>query len=251
MSAKTEQSLSEKFVNLLQVPTEVRPDFQGDLGVEPVAGNAVAYLQMTIELLKPKIDIDLDALQATNLDLVAQSKFTQSVGSDLLTSDNILDAAEDYLNVFDTFEFVPALTFYINPNDLTRTFSKRVNSQFGGGGHIIEHWGNDQDRLSANGKMGGFYTNKTGLTRYFRRNSAAYQQLMHLYLIYRNNGYIYETQDPRRIGLVGRVQITFDTEIWIGHFDSFSMTENADNPYTMEYSFEFTVREYYNDESLR
>ncbi len=74
---------------------------------------------------------------------------------------------------------------------------------------------------------------------------------MQIYLMYRNNGYIYEVLDPRGIGLVGRVQITFDTEMWIGHFDSFRMVESADNPYTMEYGFEFTVREYSNDEGLR
>lgn len=251
MSAKTEKSLSEQFVNLMQVPSEVKVDFSGDAGVAPVRGNKVSYLPMQIELLKPKIGIDMEALQVTNLSLAAISKDKRSVGSDLVTSDNLIDVAENYLSVFDTLDFVPPLSFYINPSDLTRTFTKRSNSQFGGNGHITEHWGNDQDKLSATGKMGAFYTNKTGLSRYFRRNSAAYQQLMHLYLIYRNNGYIYEALDPRRIALVGRVQITFDTETWMGHFDSFTMTENADNPFTMDYSFEFTVREYYNDESLR
>ena len=251
MSAKTEKSLSEQFVNLLQVPSEVRPNFAGDTGIEPVKGSRVAYLPMQIELLKPKIGIDLEALQTANLNLASMAQKNNYVGSDMVTSDNLIDVAENYLTTFDTLDFVPPLSFYINPSDLTRTFTKRSNSQFGGNGHIIEHWGNDQDKLSANGKLGAFYTSKTGLSRYFRRDSASFQQLMHLYLIYRNNGYIFESLDPRRIALVGRVQITFDTETWVGHFDSFSMTENADNPYTMDYAFEFTVREYYNDESLR
>ena len=249
------QSLSERFANFIPVPIELKPDFSGDLAdsglVEPVKPNSVTYLPMQIELLKPKFDIDLDSLLSTNRDIELEAASSGAVGPDLVSSDNLVEAAKDYLTVYETMDFVPALIFYINPTDLTRSKQKRSNSQFAGMGHVTEHWGNDQDKLSANGKIGATYTNKTGLTRYFRRNSASFQQLMHLYLIYRNNGYIYEIGDPRRISLVGRVQITYDTETWIGHFDSFSMTENADNPYTMEYSFEFTAREYYNDESMR
>jgi hypothetical protein len=256
MSAKPEKSLSERFINLIQVPSEIKPEFHGDVTgtglVEPVKGSGkIPYLPMEFSLLKPKIDIDIESLQQVNLALEAAALESGFVGSDLVTSDNLIETAENYLFVFDTLDFVPPLVLYINPNDLTRSYTKRSNSQFTGGGHVTEHWGDDQEKLSASGKIGGAYTNKTGLTTYFRRNAASYQQLMQLYLMYRNNGYIYEVLDPRRIGLVGRVQITYDTETWIGHFDNFSMTENAENPYTMEYSFEFTVREYYNDDGLR
>lgn len=259
----TERGLTERFVNLYQVPEEMELSFQGDIDtsdlrgnftesqLKPVRPNSPEYMPMVIELLTPKITIDTDAVLAYNQELEQAALDGVSVGDDLANSDDLLETTLDYDLVFQTIEQTPPLVLYINPSDLTRTFQRRIQEQMAGNGHIIEHWGEDQDKLSANGKIGAAYTTKTGLTRYFRRNAASYQQLMHLYIMYRNNGYIFEVMDPRRISLVGRVQITYDTEVWIGHFDTFTMSENADNPFMMDYSFEFTVREYSNDESLR
>lgn len=254
-----ERGLTERFVNLLQTPHELETNFTGDINtsngvfqtsqVQPVRQRSVTYLPMEIKLIPPTIPINLQAVNRYNQTL-QQAFLADGIGEALTTSDLLLDQALDYQLIFDTIEQTEPLVFYINPSDLTRQYARRVSEQFGGGMHIIEHWGEEQDRLTANGKIGGTYTSSNGLTRFFRRNTASFQQLMHLYLIYRNNGYIYEVLDTRRISLVGAVQITYDTEVWIGSFDSFSMTENADNPYTMEYSFEFTAREYYNDESL-
>lgn len=260
-----EKGLTERFVNLYQIPEELTLNFQGDIvgvtknpnhfglpftaekdqQVQPVRPIARTYMPMIITLLQPKIPINLDGLRARNQQL------TSDIGDEVtLLSGELTEKAEDFQLVIETIKNAPPLIFYINPNDLSRTFQRRYTEQFGGNGHIIEHWGEEQDKLTASGKIGATYTTKTGLARYFRRNSASYQQLMQLYLLYRNNGYIYEVADLRRISLVGRVQITYDTETWIGHFDSFSMNENAESPFTMEYSFEFTAREYFNDESL-
>lgn len=251
-----EKSLGDKFLDLLQVPAGLAPSFTGDTvatdgldgNIKAVRPNPVTYLPMQIELLGPKVAIDIGTLQQTNLALEAAANET---GSELGRSEDLVEAAEDYLMAVQTMEFLEPLVFYINPNNLTRTYARKTSEQFAGGGHVVEHSGQDQDRLSASGKIGAYYTDKTGLTRFFRRNSASFQQLMHLYLLYRNNGYVYEITDAHRISLVGRVQITFDTEVWVGHFDSFQMSEDANNPYTMDYSFEFTVREYTNDETLR
>lgn len=249
-----EKSLSERFVNLIQVPREQEISFEGDLAndglVEPVRPSSKTYMPMSIELLPPKVEPDVVAAFAQNAELERSQSNTGFVGDNLVSSDGFFEMMDDIDLVFKTIAFLEPLVLYINPQDLTRTWGRRVQSQFSGHGHVTEHWGEEQDKLSCTGKIGATYTNKTGLTRYFRRNSASYQQLMHLYTIYRNNGYLYEVLDTSRISLVGAVQLTYDTETWIGHFDSFTMNENADNPYTLEYSFEFTAREYYNDTSL-
>jgi len=246
-----EKGLVERNANLYQVPEEVDFRFDGDTNIRPVRPNSVTYLPMRFEILGPKIDVDLEAIQAYNLTLFQnQANDPNAVGETLSSAGSLLDEAELISGVIDNLNEVPPLVLYINPTEITRTFAKHTTEQLGGNGHIIEHWGDEQDRLSASGKIGAYYTDKTGLSRYFRRNSASFQQLMQLYIMYRNNGYIYEVYDARRISLVGRVQISYDTETWIGHFDSFQMTENADNPFTMEYSFDFTVREYYNNVNL-
>jgi len=252
--AKTEKSLTQRFVDLIQVPGVMEVSYAGDVSrtgnVEPVRPSSKSYLPMTIELLPPKIELDINGAFNQNAELERSQSDVGFVGDNLVSSDGFFEMAEDIQFTLQTLDFIEPLMLYINPTDLTRTFGRRVQEQMAGHGHIEEHWGEEQDKLSCNGKIGATYTNKTGLTRYFRRNSASYQQLMHLFTIYRNNGYLFEVTDTNRISLVGAVQITYDTETWIGHFDTFSMSENADNPYTMEYSFEFTVREYFNDTSL-
>lgn len=254
-----EKSLTERFANLIPLPPGLEASFQSEITsteagnattIRPVRPDSKPYLPMTIELLGPKIPINLEAVQETNLQLTQEQNDPNFVGSALVQSDYFLESAEDYQLQVETFEFIEPLVLYINPTDISRVFQKRYDSQLAGDRTVIEHWGEEQDRLTASGRIGAAYTDATGLTRYFRRHSASYQQLMNLFLLYRNNGYVFEVSDPYRIGLVGRVQITYDTETWIGHFDTFSMTENADNPFTMEYEFEFTVREYYNDMSL-
>lgn len=250
---RVQQGLTEQGVNLYQTPRELELNFEGDIAgdtqgldiLRPVDGTArVDYLPMTIELLPPKVSVNLDRLQQDNLEFQQLANDPVSAGEAPVLADGILESAQNYLLTIQALEFLPALVLYINPNDFTRNHQRKVNSQFAGQGHITEHWGEEQKSLSASGRIGAAYTDKTGLTRYFRRNAASYQQLMHLYTMYRNNGYLYETVDINRIGLVGRVQLSYDSDIWVGHFDSFSMSEAADNPHTMEYSFEFTAREY-------
>jgi len=248
---KTEKSLSERFVDLIQVPHDLDNSFEGDLTADladqykPVKGSIQAYLPMAFELMPPTIPFDADGALAQNTSLERAQLDVNFVGENLVSSNGFFETMDDFDLTLQALDFMEPLTLYVNPSDLTRAKAKAVQEQFGGQGHIVEFSGDLQDTLSCNGKIGATYTSQTGVTRYFRRNSASYQQLMQLYIFYRNNGYLYEVLDARRISLVGAIKITYGVETWIGQFDSFTMTENADNPYTMEYSFEFTAREYY------
>ena len=145
---------------------------------------------------------------------------------------------------------LPPLFMYVNPTTFTRTYEHIVSddSHTRQGHSTVEFWGEQQVKISATGQVGAFYVEGRdklgnaagGLAVTDRRASYAYQQFMSLYQIYRNNGYIYNTDE--RISLVGAVAIFYDGVIYTGSFDSLSMTHSADKPFTFDYNFAFTVR---------
>ena len=249
-----EKSLLDRFVDLIQVPHETKIHFEGDSvdgeQLLPVKPTTVKHLPMTFQIIPPKIQPNVDAALNQNYLRFAQQNDTRFVGQDLVSSGEYFESIQDYSHAYQNMAQIEPLTLYINPTDITRSLGKRSQEQFGGGGHIVEHSGDEHDKLSCSGKIGATFTHKTGLTRQFRRNSASYQQLMHLFILYKNNGYLYEINDTSRISLVGSVVITYDSETWVGQFDAFAMSESADSPFTMGYSFEFTAHEYHNDSTL-
>lgn len=144
-------------------------------------------------------------------------------------------------------EQLDPLFLYVNPDSFDKSYT-HVISEKDTREFLVEQWGTELPTISASGTIGAFmvdYTNdrgeKTGgLATSLRRGSYAYQNLMSLYHAYRNNGYLYHADD--KIGLVGAVRIFYDGAIYTGSFDSFSMSESEDAPFTMEYDFDFTVR---------
>ncbi len=80
-----------------------------------------------------------------------------------------------------------------------------------------------------------------------RNYSAAWQNFQSLYLFYKNNGGLYtkdlsSSNQAQNLSLVGSVYIYYDSILYIGAFDSFSISEADTAPHSADYSFEFTVR---------
>lgn len=143
----------------------------------------------------------------------------------------------------------PPLRLLVNPQSFSIKGAKIVSDgNWSRRGPIIEHWGNEQDVISASGKVAAFYTLQTGLTRTARQFSESWRNLQSLYLLYKNNGGIYlpDPFDPsgqtRRLTYVGSIYIYYDGILYIGSFASFNITEDEGTPFTVEYSFEFQVR---------
>jgi len=144
---------------------------------------------------------------------------------------------------------IPPLMMLVNPADFTVSGTKVINESFAKGGWVVEHWGEELDSITVNGRTGGFYVGnflfeeKAGLTRLQAQNSAAYQNLMALYLIYKNNGYNYEKQfDRRRINSIGNIRLYYDWTVYFGSFRNFRLIENAEKPFQFLYNFEFVPR---------
>lgn len=161
---------------------------------------------------------------------------------------------------------IPPLQMLVNPLSFKYGAEKIVNDgNWGRNGPIIEHWGNQQEKLEASGKLAAFYAmdgadtrvgspgNSPGLTRMARSFSKSYQNFLSLYLIYKNNGGIWledsfsstPASKKMNLSLVGSVYIYYDNTMYVGSFDNFSMNEAADQPFTLEYSFSFTVRAWF------
>lgn len=152
-------------------------------------------------------------------------------------------------NAIDGMKRLPPLRLLVNPKQFGVKGSKIVaDGNWSRRGPIIEHWGDEQDVISASGKVAAFYTAETGLSRSTRQFSQSWRNLQSLYLLYKNNGGVYlrDPFDPsggsQRLTYVGSIYIYYDGILYVGSFTSFNITESDATPFTVEYSFEFNVR---------
>jgi hypothetical protein len=163
---------------------------------------------------------------------------------------------QDALN---TMAKTPPLRLLVNPQSFRVQANKHIaDGSWSRSGPIIEHWGEDQDKIEGSGKVAAFYSmdalnaNGPGLTRTARQFSASYQNLLSLWLLYKNNGGVW-FPDPlspkgakvKNLSVVGSVYLYYDDILYIGSFDTFSLTESETTPFSLEYSFSFTVRAWY------
>ena len=139
---------------------------------------------------------------------------------------------------------LPSIVMLVNPNNMTRAYNHIISSgDRTRTGYVVEHWGEQLPTISLAGNTGGFYlVNRNGgggLTT-FQEGSAAYQQFMSLFQIYRSNAYL--RNEDSTIGLVGAVEIFYDGKIYTGSFNAFNFSEDEGKPFSIDYSLEFTVR---------
>jgi hypothetical protein len=154
-----------------------------------------------------------------------------------------------------TREDVVSLIMMINPKDfsVTQPFGvSTANTRFG---WVNTLWGNQQATISASGMTAGFYyisgDGSGGLTNFRRKNSLSFMNLMSIVSLFKNNAYYYmDGQDTptmfkdgtsRVINVMDIIRLSFDGSDYIGNFNSFSLSDLAENPYRMEYNFEFSV----------
>lgn len=158
----------------------------------------------------------------------------------------------------ETIANTPPLRMMVNPQSFKVSAEKVIASNWGRSGHIVEHWGEQQDKIEGSGKVAAFYSMDAnnaggpGLTRTARHYSASYQNFLGLFLLYKNNGGVY-FRDPtlpdgakgNNLAVVGSVYLYFDNILYLGSFDSLTVNESDEAPFTLEYSFSFTVRAWF------
>jgi len=166
----------------------------------------------------------------------------------------------------------PSLTLLVNPESLQITYSKRQaytdRNRFN---YVFQSWGEEQVRLSVSGRSAGFVVGSrgpgdldlalepsgggnlavsetAGVSGYqyaSKWDSAAWQNLMSLFTIYRNNGYIYDTSGrPKSEAhlFIGSIEIAYDQWVYVGNFDNFNYNYEEDKQHgAVQFSFEFTA----------
>jgi hypothetical protein len=134
---------------------------------------------------------------------------------------------------------VPDLTMKINPRNLDSSYSQLINRKRTLGGFIEEHWGEQLDSLSASGTTGEFF-GEFGLTNAMRRDTEMFRKFEEFVTIYRNNGSVYDSRSGQ-IAAQGFVIMNYDSGIYHGFFESFTINESSQKPYCLDYDFSFKV----------
>ena len=140
------------------------------------------------------------------------------------------------------------LVLYVNPNNMSIKHDKSINTIQTKGGFVEQHWGDNTQSISLEFATGGFkrlYVGLIGgitspaLTGGTRRETLAYDSFLDLLALFHNNASIYDLRG--QVVAQGQIKLTFDGGVYLGWFSSFSVSENADQPFKITMSGEFTV----------
>lgn len=147
----------------------------------------------------------------------------------------------------------PSLYMLVAPQSFNRSYEHSIDAPKGRRRHIVHMWLEKPMTITCKGVTAAQYifdsAGTGGLTSKNRVHSLSYANLMSLVRMYKNNGFLFTRtagQDESRNGGVRQIAMSifiyFDGHVYIGSFDDFSITDTADKPYNLEYSFKFTVR---------
>jgi len=152
---------------------------------------------------------------------------------------------------------VPPLVLLINPTSFSVRHQKiaqfQERSRYG---YIYQVWGEELAKVSFSCTIGAFIAGKTSPTQRVasgvqyasKRDSASFQQLMAVLAVYQSSGQIQDlngnaTGRASRANLmVGNTAIEYDNNVYVGHMDSFSYSEEETlQGGGMKFEIEFTA----------
>jgi len=140
-----------------------------------------------------------------------------------------------------------SFTLLINPESWNHSKTSSVQSSYTRDGYVTQLWGATQDLITSNGKTAAFMVEGIGLTNSARRRSFAYLNFLSFLYSYRNNGYNFSdfTKNTdkltRIIDKVTGIEIYYDNQNYMGHFNNFTIDEGSDAPFLLNYNFEFVI----------
>jgi hypothetical protein len=140
------------------------------------------------------------------------------------------------------------LVLWANPQEMSFTYSKRVERIQTRGGFVEQHWGDDAQSMSLTVASGGFMRLWSGLsnitsTEYggTRRETLAYDRYLDFLALFHNNGSVYDAFG--QVALQGIIKITFDGGVYLGWFTSFTVGEASSKPFQFSLSADFEIAE--------
>jgi len=139
---------------------------------------------------------------------------------------------------------VARITLLINPENMNHGKTNSSQTAYTRVGWIPQLWGPNQDLITATGKSAMFLVSGEGTTELLKKYSFGFLNFMALVTAYKNNGYMLSDRtDPRKASrvadLITGVELTYDNQIYMGHFNNFTLDETADSPFVFSFNFEF------------
>lgn len=153
------------------------------------------------------------------------------------------------------------MVLHANPNQVEYKYEKQRNISNTLNGWIEYYWGDNPTTISFEASSGAFIRPFTGLTATTgpsvingetygstiggtRRDTITYDKYLDLLALFHCNGSIYD--DIGQVILQGKIKMTFDGGTWFGWFQTFSVTDTAEDPYQFKVSLAMQVeREYH------
>jgi hypothetical protein len=142
------------------------------------------------------------------------------------------------------------LVLHVNPSSMKMAYTKVIERTQTLGGFVEFHWGDGPGEITFEMATGGFmrlYTGLSNVTGGFgsldvggtRRETIAYDKYLDLLALFHNNGAIYDANG--NIFLEGAIKVAFDGGVYVGWFNSFSVSEEVSKPYQFALSAGFTT----------
>ena len=212
----------------------------------------------------PRVDSGSSQLSSVRAEYSAGRALSNK--SSLTTRAVVVDAAtlSDIRYQVEKLLSVPPLTLLVNPNNMVTSYSSVQNfSDLTRGGYIFQRWGEEQISISFSGTTGAFTAGSNvvsslsptsvgpnGVQFASKRDSAAFQNFVSLYQMYRHNGYIYDTLgNTQAMLMVGAVAIDYDQFTYVGHIENFSYGYDTESPHMIKWEMSFKVGRMYDHSS--
>lgn len=150
----------------------------------------------------------------------------------------------------------PPLIMLINPESMSIDYAKVAQLQERGRkGFIYQAWGEELPKLSFSFRIGAYVAGQpapdtrtvSGMQRASRNDSAAWQQLMAMLVLFQSSGNVHDTLGgSRATWMIGNLAIEYDQKVYVGHMDTFSFGEEETNANGgVQFQMDFVaVREY-------
>ena len=164
------------------------------------------------------------------------------------------------------------MTLHTNPKNVSFSYEKQTEITSTLSGWVEYYWGDNPTTISLEVASGAFIRPYTGLSAVTgpvsvntkslggnergesktigasiggtRRDTITYDKYLDLLALFHNNGSVYD--QTGRVILQGKIKMIFDGGVWFGWFQSFSVTDDANQPYNFNVSLAMQVeREYH------
>jgi hypothetical protein len=143
--------------------------------------------------------------------------------------------------------------FLINPSQVVVNRSTIDAQSFARSGWQIGVWGEDSLMINLTGKTAGQYF-AFGLTDRYQPFTESYRNLEQLQVVFENNGYWFEGEQPvegplgggadfsrRIIKMHADVELIVGNFMWYGMFDSLTVSQDAQTPFLMNFQISFVA----------